>query len=417
MSSRGPPSWLFSNNTDNKKTAGNAIAGGSTKKSKQATDKMANKSRKAAPPAKKEAPASQPPSRLMDMVEKFLEDHSFSRAHNAFKKQREQSGSGDSESYSGNQSLVDVYQSWEASQGPAISSRAKAAESDSSSDESSSDESSSSSESESEGEDDKPKKAVATLKRKAPASSDPSDSSSDSSSSDSDSSSDSSSDSASKPQPKKQKIVAAAADADSNSDSDSSADSKMDTDKEASSDSDSDSDDSESSSSNSDSDSEVAKVEVAAKVPLPESDSSSDSSSDDSDSDSEDNKATAKKPNEAKAAVIRDVSDSSVTLDAKSPEPKVSTANPPLPPDPVTTGRDGKKKQNERFSRIPKSITVDEKFASNGYIPMAYSQRAFDDLVVTKGKGFTKEKNKKKRGSFRGGMIDIHQKKGVYFDD
>lgn len=48
---------------------------------------------------------------------------------------------------------------------------------------------------------------------------------------------------------------------------------------------------------------------------------------------------------------------------------------------------------------------------------MDYSQRAFDDLIVTKGKGFTKEKNKKKKGSFRGGLIDIGEKKGIYFDD
>lgn len=48
---------------------------------------------------------------------------------------------------------------------------------------------------------------------------------------------------------------------------------------------------------------------------------------------------------------------------------------------------------------------------------MSYSQRAHEDLIVTKGKGFTKEKNKKKRGGFRGGNIDIHEKKSVYFDD
>ncbi|PHH71072.1 hypothetical protein CDD80_5544 [Ophiocordyceps camponoti-rufipedis] len=70
-----------------------------------------------------------------------------------------------------------------------------------------------------------------------------------------------------------------------------------------------------------------------------------------------------------------------------------------------------------RFSRIPKDIQVDARFSSNGYVPMDYSRRAYEDLVVTKGKGFTKEKNKKKRGSFRGGAIDINQKKGVYFDD
>jgi hypothetical protein len=36
---------------------------------------------------------------------------------------------------------------------------------------------------------------------------------------------------------------------------------------------------------------------------------------------------------------------------------------------------------------------------------------------VTKGKGFTKEKNKGKRGSYRGGMIDVNGRNGIKFDD
>jgi hypothetical protein len=50
-------------------------------------------------------------------------------------------------------------------------------------------------------------------------------------------------------------------------------------------------------------------------------------------------------------------------------------------------------------------------------VPMDYSKRAHEDLIVTKGKGFTKEKNKKKKNGFRGGLIDITEKKGIYFDD
>jgi hypothetical protein len=108
-----------------------------------------------------------------------------------------------------------------------------------------------------------------------------------------------------------------------------------------------------------------------------------------------------------------------VTVDEKaSSHIKASAlADPPLPPDPVTFQGKNKRKQNEPFSRISKDIKVDPRFASNDYIPIDYSQRAYEDLVVTKGKGFTKEKNKKKRGSYRGGLIDISQKKGVYFDD
>jgi len=50
------------------------------------------------------------------------------------------------------------------------------------------------------------------------------------------------------------------------------------------------------------------------------------------------------------------------------------------------------------FSRIPKDQQVDPRFASNDYIPYDYANRAYQDLSVTRGKGFTKEKNKKKRG-------------------
>jgi hypothetical protein len=54
---------------------------------------------------------------------------------------------------------------------------------------------------------------------------------------------------------------------------------------------------------------------------------------------------------------------------------------------------------------------------SNDYVPYAYAERAWKDLSVTRGKGFTKEKNKKKRGSYRGGPIDISGGKGFKFDD
>jgi hypothetical protein len=54
---------------------------------------------------------------------------------------------------------------------------------------------------------------------------------------------------------------------------------------------------------------------------------------------------------------------------------------------------------------------------SNEYVPYAYAERAYADLSVTRGKGFTKEKNKKKRGSYRGGPIDISGGKSFKFDD
>lgn len=74
------------------------------------------------------------------------------------------------------------------------------------------------------------------------------------------------------------------------------------------------------------------------------------------------------------------------------------------------------KKQAVPFSRIPENVQVDQRFSSNKYVPYDYANRAHEDLVVTKGKGFTKEKNKKKRGSYRGGLIDMAPK-GIKFDD
>jgi hypothetical protein len=109
---------------------------------------------------------------------------------------------------------------------------------------------------------------------------------------------------------------------------------------------------------------------------------------------------------------------------AKSKAAKINTKgkttakrelSPPLPPDPVA--KLPKQKINRPFSRIPKDIKVDERLASNAYVPYDYAQKAHEDLIVTRGKGFTKEKNKKKRGSYKGGYIDVEGKKGIKFED
>jgi SRP40, C-terminal domain len=52
---------------------------------------------------------------------------------------------------------------------------------------------------------------------------------------------------------------------------------------------------------------------------------------------------------------------------------------------------------------------------SNKYQSYDYADRAYKDLSVTRGKGFTKEKNKKKRGSYRGGLIDVNAGGGKSF--
>jgi len=166
-------------------------------------------------------------------------------------------------------------------------------------------------------------------------------------------------------------------------------------------------------------------------VPLPEgsssgdSDSSSSSSDSDADDEKEDVKKKAKSPKKStkakKEASPSSGSDSSVTLDTTI---FPVSENGPLPPDPTKSNNRGKggvleKKTIEPFSRVRKDVKVDPRLASNEFIARndVWGQKAHEDLIVTKGKGFTKEKNKKKKGSYRGGPIDTSVRGGIKFDD
>jgi len=279
-----------------------------------------------------------------------------------------------------------------------------------------------------------PKPKVNRLKRKAASSSE--------SSSESDSSSSSSSD---EEGPKTKKVKTELAEV--SSDSDSSSEEDCPSNSESSSEGDNSkvkktkavngSFESETSSSDSDSDSDSSKDSIAQKIPLPDSDPDSEPSSEsDSESSIEDAK---KKPvvNSDTSATLSDgpkkmtpsddsSDDSTSSSDSEAESKQTKTNNkplltfkrelsPPLPPDPVA--KLPKKKINEPFSRIPKDIKVDERLASNAYVPYDYAQKAHEDLIVTRGKGFTKEKNKKKRGSYKGGYIDVEGKKGIKFED
>ncbi|KAK0709630.1 SRP40, C-terminal domain-containing protein [Lasiosphaeria miniovina] len=242
---------------------------------------------------------------------------------------------------------------------------------------------------------------------------------------------------------KKQKVVASALGSSSDSSSDSSSsDSDLDSGaktatkpkivKKSASDSSSDSssEPSESSSDSSDSDSESSSAsdEKAAQVPLPDSDSSSDdsdsSSSSDSDSDS-DSGSMAKVPKidtKKKDTSPTNGSDSSATLGKTSPQFFPVDKFAPLPPDPIKANNRGKKGDGDKqtitpFSRVRKDIQVDPRLASNAYAGHEWGQKAHEDLIVTKGKGFTKEKNKKKKGSYRGGPINTNALGGIKFDD
>ncbi|KAL8769082.1 MAG: hypothetical protein Q9209_004868 [Squamulea sp. 1 TL-2023] len=83
----------------------------------------------------------------------------------------------------------------------------------------------------------------------------------------------------------------------------------------------------------------------------------------------------------------------------------------------TTTTKKGPKPKGVSFTRIPSDTLIPASLASNAYQPYDYAERAHQDLSVTKGKGFTKEKNKKKRGSYRGGMIDVGPGRAIRFED
>ncbi|QRW16440.1 SRP40, carboxy-terminal domain protein [Rhizoctonia solani] len=81
-----------------------------------------------------------------------------------------------------------------------------------------------------------------------------------------------------------------------------------------------------------------------------------------------------------------------------------------------TNGKNGKQKGPRKpvvpFSRIKADDVVyadprlmNNSFDSKGGTINDYGERASRDLIVTRGAGFRKEKNKKKRGSYRGGEI------------
>ncbi|KAH9901455.1 SRP40, C-terminal domain-containing protein, partial [Cubamyces lactineus] len=82
------------------------------------------------------------------------------------------------------------------------------------------------------------------------------------------------------------------------------------------------------------------------------------------------------------------------------------------------------RKSNTPFQRVkPEQVKFaderlkDNRFESRGASASDYGAKAARDLIVTRGAGFRKEKNKKKRGSYRGGEITVgplrYSKSGV----
>jgi hypothetical protein len=58
----------------------------------------------------------------------------------------------------------------------------------------------------------------------------------------------------------------------------------------------------------------------------------------------------------------------------------------------------------------------DNTFIGKGGAEGSYGHKAHNDLIVTRGKGFRKEKDKKKRGSYKGGRIDF-ESHSIKFSD
>lgn len=76
----------------------------------------------------------------------------------------------------------------------------------------------------------------------------------------------------------------------------------------------------------------------------------------------------------------------------------------------VTVTKASGRTTNVPFSRIDMSKIqyANEALRNNAYIgpDNEFGAKASADLLKTRGKGFTKEKNKKKKGSYKGGNID-----------
>ncbi|KIW41611.1 uncharacterized protein PV06_07152 [Exophiala oligosperma] len=172
--------------------------------------------------------------------------------------------------------------------------------------------------------------------------------------------------------------------------------------------SDSSSDSGSDSDSSSDDDHPVKRAKVVPTTKATEKSSRELSSG--SDSDSSEDEAADDRTHGAKLTPEPDEnSDSSNTVmgDNMAADSKPDSTKPP------------KKHVGARptpLAQLSAQATVDSHI-SNAYQSYDYADRAYKDLSVTRGKGFTKEKNKKKRGSYRGGAIDISGGKAFKFDD
>jgi hypothetical protein len=137
--------------------------------------------------------------------------------------------------------------------------------------------------------------------------------------------------------------------------------------------------------------------------------------------------APGPKPDTKATSTSRNSSTSSVTINGDSKKPSESldsdssSATSESEEEKPTTKTTPKTETGPPTRRGKPTTThpasINSKTISNAYVPYDYAERAHRDLSVTRGKGFTKEKNKKKRGSYRGGQIDLSGGKGHKFEN
>ncbi|KAG2061497.1 hypothetical protein BDR06DRAFT_946942 [Suillus hirtellus] len=200
------------------------------------------------------------------------------------------------------------------------------------------------------------------------------------------------------------------------SDPSSSSDSSSSSSDSSSSDSESTSSDSESTTSSSESESEAEITPISGKIPVGRGVASSKSRANTgvTSTPKEEMQVTKKrKTSESGAAVVTAVVSTHPTDDVQV-SAKVKN---------IQKNGNGKlpRNANERFSRIKPQNIPAEQLLDNGYeakggVTNDYGNRAHQDLIVTRGAGFRKEKNKKKRGSYRGGEITL-QSHSIKFTD
>ncbi len=132
-----------------------------------------------------------------------------------------------------------------------------------------------------------------------------------------------------------------------------------------------------------------------------------------------DSSATINGDSKKPSANVSPSSDSSSATSSSSEDFDAAPAKKPMAvtaPTKLTEVRKHKGAKPTPLAELSKSADA-EAHPSNKYQSYTYADKAYKDLSVTRGKGFTKEKNKKKRGSYRGGPIDTSGGKSYKFED